>query len=443
MRTASIVVFIGVLAPACRREAESLPLADAAEVGPDAGPEVDGSPADTGSLTDTLADVVLPDAWSGGPFAIGDWTLHTLDGGKCFMKLAHGATRDNRSLRWDSCGTGCRRSVADWAATGYRLATPLRAVEDGVLLWLQIYPRSTAPASPQYVVQIAQGLDDGSVRAAVGQETSTASTTYCTLHQHPKSPTGVLLLELTNTTLPIGAVQGDSLTLVRDVPLTAVLDGGVTGMGWSAWVAPGLLHVQTVGPPGLAVIPVPEGSVPTRAMRTPPIELPVAVAGGSIGGDYLTGVGSGVIWFVGNDARVAKLYEVPSPRELRWFDVDHKRADTIVWAEYDTSTTTYSLWESPLATVPGGAKPKKLHTQGTSYGSFVANAGAVGFFGETAGHVKVLRTSDGVLETLAVPPADRPLEMVWVDEKESWFTTEPSSTTVPGSGRSFIMRIAR
>lgn len=115
MRAPAAFVLLTLVALGCRRGTEGPVATDADDVGSDLAVDADTSdgdavPIDTGTVSpDTLVDALLPDAWSGGPFAAGTWTTHTLDGGKCFMKLAHGAARDERA----SAG-----SLAEVAASG-------------------------------------------------------------------------------------------------------------------------------------------------------------------------------------------------------------------------------------------------------------------------------------------------------------------------------------
>lgn len=418
--------------------------------GQDTGPLDTSSPLDTSvdtrspldtAVFDGAVDVDLPEAWTAGPFATGDWTTASLDGGKCVFKVAHGATRDARALRWEACGSGCRRNVTDWAAKGYRLAAERRPTENDkaeVLAWVQIYPNSLG--SPEYTVSVVQPLNGSVVHAAIGQVQTKAFN--CEISLHGDGAGTVYLAEREPVVegakgIPLGRVDAPGLSLVRYFAYKDLSERGTATHVWST-LSDGFLHVQTE-PAGLAVIKLDDGPVVTKSLVTPNVELPRKVSGGSIGGDY----GSyGALWYVGNDGASAKIYTTTAPNGLLWFDVDRRRGDTVVWAEQAEGGTPFTLWESPIAKTAGGAKPRKLHSQASTYGVFVANAGAVMFLG-AAGQIKIVRASDGTTETLTVPATDRALEPVWVDEKEVWFTSEPAATVPAGSARSWIVRLAR
>ncbi|MBL8715657.1 MAG: hypothetical protein JNL79_06660 [Myxococcales bacterium] len=383
-------------------------------------------------------DANLPEVWTSGPFATGEWKAASLDG-KCIFKVALGATRDSLALRWESCGSGCLRSLTDWATKGYRLAAARRPVDHDVaeaLSWGRVYPGETT--SPAYVVAMTQPLTGATVSAAIGLA---ITGDYCTINLRSDGVGTTYLAEhepvLTGAKgMPLGRVDATGLTQVSYFAYRD-LSSGATAEHVASSLSDGFLHVQTE-PTGLAVIRLVDGFVVTKSLVMPLVELPRKVAGGTIGRAY----GGGALWFVGNDGTSAKIYTTTPPSTVQWFDVDRSRGDTLVWAE-QADGGVFSLWEAPLVKTTAGAKPRKLHSQATSYGAFVANAGAILSIGEAPGQLRVVRAADSATETLVAPATDRPLEPVWLDEKELWFTTEPSTTIPAGSARSWIVRLGR
>lgn len=405
---------------------------------PDVGVGVDSAGGHDSGGIDASFDANLSEVWASGPFATGDWKAASLDG-RCIFKVALGATRDSLALRWESCGAGCLRNVTDWAPKGYRLAAARRPVDHDaaeVLSWGRVYPGETG--SVAYVIAITQPPTEAKVSAAIGMA---ITGDYCTINLRSDGVGTTYLAEhepvLTGAKgMPFGRVDATGLTNVSYFAYKD-LSNGATAEHVASTLSDGFLHVQTE-PTGLAVIRLVDGLVVTKSLVMPMVELPRKVAGGTVGRAY----GGDALWFVGNDGTSAKIYTPPPSTMVQWFDVDRRRGDTVVWGERADSGA-FTLWEAPLVKTTGGAKPRKLHSQATSYGAFVANAGAVFFLGEAPGQLRVVRAADLGTETLAAPATDRPLEPVWVDEKEIWFTTEPSATFPAGSARSWIVRLTR
>lgn len=383
-----------------------------------------------------------------GPF-VGTWTAFP-GVPDCGTLVAANPASSVGPLRWTTCASGragCRELVVDWGSGDRRLEVgypePVRPAVAAApaLLFLRVYNDPAAPKDPKYSVTAVQPVADGAMPLiAIGDD-----------HTYGKVPAPCgyelsfgrhgLVAEKTETTgggartvfwRAWSAATLESVTL----PYSKLLSVPVGDTAFSS-VTSDALHIETDTPRGIAVFDFASREIKTSAAPAIPLELPRAVAGGTVA--RMIGPPWG-LYFVSDAGSSSQILTTAAGRAVLAHAIDRARGEDLVWAEGTSDFKAILLWESPLAKTAAELRPRKIGTFSPWWGVVVANAGMVLASVDGASAV-LIRRSDGARWTLATEPGRVFKSAVWVDETEVWLTTAASG--VAGAGPSGMIRLRR